>query len=469
VTSRPDAAEDPDSARARNFLRESWRALQGESAAIESVEITGYGCGELPSVFSVSDLAAASVSAAGAALAELLRAAGHDSPTVAVDRRLASLWFGWSMRPAGWALPAAWDAIAGDYASCDGWIRLHTNAAHHRAAALAVLGVPADRSAVQREVARWSGDALEAEVVARGGCAAVMRSAEAWRQHAQGRCVHGEPLLSYSDTADADSLGWRPGGERPLQGLRVLDLTRVLAGPVATRLLAGFGADVLRIDPPQWDEPGVAVEVNLGKRCARLDLHERSDRTSFAALLGQAHVLVHGYRADALERLGFGADERRRLRPGLIDVCLNAYGWSGPWRDRRGFDSLVQMSVGIAEAGMRLLGKDRPTPLPVQALDHTTGYLIAAAVIRGLARRLCTGHGFEARASLAGTAELLMRGPPGRASSEFPAANDHEWSTEIEATAFGPAQRLRPPLRIGTQSMRWKLPAAALGSSAARW
>jgi crotonobetainyl-CoA:carnitine CoA-transferase CaiB-like acyl-CoA transferase len=164
--------------------------------------------------------------------------------------------------------------------------------------------------------------------------------------------------------------------------------------------MAGFGADVLRIDPPTWDEPGVVPEVTLGKRCARLDLRSSADRAIWLELLRRADVLVHGYRADALDNLGLDARTRRDIRPGLVDVSLNAYGWSGPLRNRRGFDSLVQMSAGIADAGMRLLAKDRPTPLPFQALDHATGYLLAAAVVRGLTQRIATGRGFEARASL---------------------------------------------------------------------
>jgi hypothetical protein len=287
-----------------------------------------------------------------------------------------------------------------------------------------------------------------------------MRSLEAWAQHAQGRNVAAAPLLSVESSDDICDLSWAPTPARPLKGLRILDLTRVLAGPVATRFLAGLGADVLRIDSPTWDEPGVVPDVTLGKRCARLDL--RSDQTQLRRLLSQAHVLVHGYRANALENLGLGSAERRRIRPGLVDVCLNAYGWSGPWRNRRGFDSLVQMSAGIADAGMRELKKERPTPLPVQALDHATGYLMAAAVLRGLS----TQKGFQARASLAGTAQLLVtRRPTERPTNLITAAADTDWSDEVELTEFGPAHRLRPPVQVGTAVMHWDRPAVSLGSS----
>jgi hypothetical protein len=451
----------------RHFLTIMWEALSGDP--IETGKVKFVGCGELPSLFAVSDFAAAAVASAGAAIAKLLGAAFGEPPPVIVDRRLASLWFARSIQPIGWTLPAAWDPLAGDYATTDGWIRLHTNAPRHHAAALAALGVPAVRDDVERAVARWNAVALESAVVESGGCAAAMRTVDAWTQHSQGQSVFAEPLVALRDTDDADATPWQPTRDRPLQGLRVLDLTRVLAGPIATRFLAGFGAQVLRIDPPVWDEPAIVPDVTLGKRCARLDLHDTAARETFHRLLSDAHVLVHGYRAGALDALGFDPEARRRIRPGLVDVSLNAYGWSGPWSNRRGFDSLVQMSSGIADAGMRRLGRRRPTPLPVQALDHATGYLMAAAVIQGLTRRLSSGRGFEAKASLARTAQMLIGGPDGDPVASMAPAEGGDYSSEVEHTAFGAAHRLKPAIEIDAAPMRWDLPATTLGSTRAEW
>jgi CoA-transferase family III len=296
-----------------------------------------------------------------------------------------------------------------------------------------------------------------------------MRSIEQWREHPQGRAVHAEPLIAHEPTEPGTEPFELPalGSDRPLEGVRVLDLTRVLAGPVATRLLAGWGADVLRIDPPDWNEPGVVPEMLLGKRTARLDLTVDTDRERFVELLAGTDVLVHGYRADALERLGFGPDVRGRLRPGLVDVTLDAYGWSGPWSRRRGFDSLVQMSCGIADRGMRTLGRDRPTPLPVQALDHATGYLMAACAITGLANRRAGGRGSRWRASLARTAGLLIEGGPQVDEPEV--ADDAATYDAIEQTGWGPARRLRAPLDVPGAPLRWNRPARALGSDPAAW
>ncbi|WCN00372.1 CoA transferase [Acidovorax sp. GBBC 1281] len=427
------------------------------------------GAGQLPSVFPVTDLASASMAVAGLALAEVAAPSRGPVPQVRVDRRLASFWFGGSLRPIGWALAPLWDTVAGDYQAADGWIRLHTNAPHHRAAALAVLGGVTDRKSAAQAVAGWRASDLESAVVEQGGCAAAMRSLDEWSSHPQGRAVQAEPLLHMAFGVEGPERAWVGTAQRPLHGVRVLDLTRILAGPVATRFLAGFGAEVLRIDPPGWEEPGTVPEVVLSKRCARLDLRQAADRAVFEHLLRQADVLVHGLRPEALERLGLGVSWRRAVHPGLIDVSLDAYGWSGPWRGRQGFDSLIQMSTGIAEAGMRRTGRQVPVPLPVQAIDHATGYLMAAAALKALAHRQQTGRGCEVRASLARTAHWLAQAPSSLDREPLLPEFLQDQSPEIEATAWGPARRLLAPLSIEGMPMRWELPAPALGSSAAAW
>ncbi|MBP2301187.1 CoA transferase [Azospirillum picis] len=457
--------EEPGSPQ-RMALAAFWQAAGGDERLPANVDFRGDG--QLPSVFAVSDLAAASIAAAGLAVAEFRSAVFGGSPAVTVDRRLASLWFGTSLKPLGWALPPAWDPVAGDYQAKDGWIRLHTNALHHRDAALAVLGTRPERDAVAMAVGHWKADALEAAIVERGGCAAAMRASASWQAHPQGRAVAGEPLLWVEEQAAGEC---RPPAlpERPLAGVKVLDLTRVLAGPAATRFLAGFGADVLRIDPPWWDEPAVLPDVTVGKRRARLDLRDAVGRARFMELLSQADLLVHGYRADALARLGFDAAARQRIRPGLVDVSLDAYGWTGPWAGRRGFDSLVQMSGGIAAEGMRRYGTDRPKPLPVQALDHATGYLLATAAVRGLTHRLAGGRGSRWRTSLARIGALLAGLPAPPDGPAVAGADDRDFAGAVEDTGWGPALRLRPPLVVAGAPMHWDRPAGPLGADEARW
>jgi hypothetical protein len=451
------------------LLSQIWQSLGHKAPLTELVTLSGEG--GLTSAFPVTELATASWSAAGLACSELLHQRhGHRAP-VTVDRRLASLWFGWTLRPLGWQLPATWDALAGDYATHDGWIRLHTNAPHHRKAVEKVVGPQRDKSTLAQAVLPWKKSELERAVIDAGGCAAEMRSASEWQQHIQGKSVAQEPLIHQAATSPAPAPKWALPVARPLHGIRVLDLTRIIAGPVATRFLAGLGAEVLRIDPYGWDEPAVEQEVILGKRCARLNLHNAHDRQTFEQLLKSADVIVHGYRAGALDKLGYGAEKRRALSPGLIDVSLNAYGWSGPWRERRGFDSLVQMSCGLAAAGMAWKQAQVPVPLPVQALDHATGYLMASAVLQGMADRLAHGTGYSARLSLARTAQLLLDNPyPHRHSpSQLTAVTAADENPETELTHWGPALRLRAPLHLAGTALLWALPATALGTSHAEW
>ncbi len=470
-----------------SYLHDMRLAVAGHDTAFSSapVNLTISGSGALPCAFPYTDFATAAFASATLAVAGLTTGPAGDygladhpsTPRVNVDRRLASFWFQTSLRSQGWSSPPLWDPIAGDYRAADGWIRLHTNAPHHRAAALAVLGVDADRDAVARAVATWQADALEAAVVARGGCAAAMRTLAQWEAHPQGQAVARDPLLQWK-TFDAGSAagterdisGWKPMRERPLSGIRVLDLTRILAGPTATRFLAGFGAQVLRIDPPGWDEPGTVPEVVLGKRCARLDLKQPEGRATLETLLREADIVVHGYRPDALDRLGLGAARRRELNPLLIDISLDAYGWQGPWHARRGFDSLVQMSAGIADAGMRAAGAERPVPLPGQGIDYATGYLMAAAAVRALALRQTQHVGSTVRASLARTARLLVtHRTPDPAPSPLDAETPHDLSARIEDTSWGPVRRVATPMSIEGTPVEWALPAMALGTATPQW
>ncbi|ALV44640.1 acyl-CoA transferase [Arthrobacter alpinus] len=434
--------------------------------------VTVTGSRTLPAAFDVSGLAVAAMARAATAVAQLAHHRGGALAEITVDRDLASLWFGTSFTPTGWELPPVWDAVAGDYRCADGWVRLHTNAPHHRIAALKVLGLGADanRATVTAAVERWAGEELEAAVVSANGCAALMRSQAQWLAHPQGKAVAAEPLVKWGEARQADDGGTRQGSrpttERPLAGVRVLDLTRIIAGPVATRFLAMLGAEVLRIDPPGWEEAGLEVELTVGKRCARLDLKTTGGLAVFNELLAGADIFIHGYRPDALDRLGLSEAELAVRHPRLVNVALDAYGWSGPWAQRRGFDSLVQMSCGIARAGMGHFGSERPYPLPVQALDHATGYLCAAAAIDAWRYRL-GGIVSNPRLSLARTAVELMRTTP--SDPQAPAPVLEKSRLLPEETAWGPGLRLPPAVHIAGVPLRTELPARGFGSSPARW
>ncbi len=457
---------------ASGFFLRAMRAALDEPWSGEGPRITGEG--SLASRYPVTGLACAGIGTAALMLSRWIDPV--HSPAVLLDRALASWWFGFSIRPLGWERPNVRDAVTGDYAARDGWIRLHANAAHHRRRALEALGLPGDagRAVVAERVRRESAGALEDAIVDRGGCAAALRAPGAWRDHPQGRAVASEPLVHrLPGSAGTPDAGWLddPNPERPLAGIRVLDLTRVLAGPATTRFLAAYGAQVLRLDPEDWDEPGMIPEVTVGKRCAFLDLRRPEGLERFRRLLARADVLVHGYRPGALDALGLDAEARQAIRPGLVDVCLDAWGWTGPWRARRGFDSLVQMSAGIAWAGEDAA----PDPLPVQALDQSAGYLMAACALRGLSLRRETGLGGGWRVSLARMACLLQEaadaasGTPARDAPVLGPAPGPAYDPAVEPTAWGPAQRLRAPCRVEGARWGWDLPAGPLRSVPPDW
>ncbi|MFT4728507.1 MAG: crotonobetainyl-CoA:carnitine CoA-transferase CaiB-like acyl-CoA transferase [Granulosicoccus sp.] len=441
------------------------------------------GDGSAKSCYSVAEYSQSAVAAAVLEVQRLRASVWSLHSTATVNRELAAAWSLNSVQPIGWQLPAAWDEYAGDYKCKDGWIRLHTNAADHRAAALAVLGEPSNLEAAKEAVSHWMGLELESAVVASGGAAAFMMSQDQWSSHEQGIAVNAEPIVAWSE-AQSSSAGLRctlDSPERPLKGIKVLDLTRVLAGPVCTRFLASLGAEVLRIDPPSWNEDGIAIETTIGKRCAGLDLNDGSERAVFQTLLEQADVLVHGYRRDALEKIGFGDLVRASINPNLIDVALNAYGWTGPWKNRRGFDSLVQMSSGIAHHGQQSFAAQKPVPLPYQALDHVTGYLMAASVVRALREKHTSGRIFSARLSLARQAKLLQDLTV-QANEELgnskqaellentltPIVDTHLLS-EIETTPWGDLKRLQLPYVIDGVRVGFDHPVSRLRSSIPSW
>jgi crotonobetainyl-CoA:carnitine CoA-transferase CaiB-like acyl-CoA transferase len=466
----PSAAAGPDAA--ADLLADLWADLGGRPALLDRVSITG-PAGVLPSIHDVTGFASATVGAAALAVAELAAAReGGPVPRAHVERARASASFRFEalLRPDGWELPPIWDPVAGDYRTADGWIRLHTNYRHHLDAALSVLGTPAERDAVAAEVARWRADDLEAAVVAAGGVAGAMRTSAEWAGHPAGvATAHERPVVVGAPVPVSGGIGpdrpRRPGSPA-LDGIRVLDLTRVIAGPVATRYLAAHGADVLRVDPPGFAEvAAVLPEATAGKRCAALDLRDPADRARFERLVADAHVVVGGLRPEALAALGYGPDGLRALNPALVTVTHDAYGWSGPWAGRRGFDSIVQMSTGIAAAGAVAADTDRPTPLPAQALDHGLGHLLAAATCRALTRLLVDGVAADVRGSLVGAANVLRATSTPAAALGPDEASVALGSVPLEAgsTAWGPVHRVPLAGRIDAHPARWSVDAGPLG------
>ncbi|WP_327122101.1 CoA transferase [Streptomyces sp. NBC_01341] len=446
---------------------QAWAALGADPSLLDRLSYGGPS-GGLPARLPVIELARAAVAVCSLAAAELVSVrTGRPVPRVRVDDESVATAFlsDRLVRVDGHAW-STFAPLSRFWRAADGWVRTHANYPHHRARLLAALGVPGDAGAeaVARAIEERTALEVEETVYAAGGLAVAARGPEEWAKSKQGTMVAGQPLLTMTRLDDAPKR-MRGAVALPCAGLRVLDLTRVLAGPVATRTLALLGADVLRIDAPQLPESQEAHnDTGMGKRSTTLDLGDATGRRMFEELLDEAHVVVTGYRPGALDRFGLTPEALAGRRPGLVIAQLSAWGHYGPWRERRGFDSLVQVATGIAE----LEGSaDSPGALPAQALDHGTGYLLAAGVLRALAEQHHTGGTRLVRLALTQTAHWLVH-DLAPASDEDDGFDTGRRLTETDS----PMGRLRhalPPVSYEGGPVNWARSPGLWGTDAAVW
>jgi hypothetical protein len=397
----------------RGLLERLWAAVGGERARVAGLELRGE-MGLPPSPLPAGELLTGAVGAALLAAAELAEARGAGAPRVGLDRAHVAVAAASErhVRLDGAVAGAAFDPTSAFFRARDGWVRTHGNYPHHRAALLRALGAP-HAGDLPDAIAAAGAHEVEDRVVAAGGCAAAVRTPTAWAAHPQGRALAGLPLVARSRGPECAGLPPLGPGALPGAGLRVLDLTRVIAGPVGTRMLAALGADVVRVEPPASPElPLLALDGGVGKRLARVDLRTPDGAAWLAEQLERADLVVDGYRPGALAPFGLTPDALAERHPHVGYVSLSAWGETGPWGARRGFDSLVQAASGIAHAVRPGDEHGPPGALPVQALDHATGYLLAAAALRALAERATTGRSRRARLALAATARLLLDAAP---------------------------------------------------------
>lgn len=456
---------------ANTLLSNIW-ALGGlPSEALRHTELRGSDP-VLPSSFAVGTAAQTSIAAAALAACELGHTRGQARQTVDVDMAHAALECeGWFSLDGLVADP--WDTFSGLYACADGWVRVHTNFAHHRDGALAILGLSAataQRTDAAQALRQWKAQDFEQAAADRGMVVSALRSFAEWDVHPQALAIAAQPLLTIERIGDAAPLTLPPlrADHRPLTGLRVLDLTRIVAGPVAGRTLAAFGANVMLVNAPHLPNIGVIAESSRGKLSCHLDLRVDHDRHAMDALLADADVFVQGYRPGGMESLGYGAQALAERRPGIIVVSLSAYGTQGPWAGRRGFDSLVQAATGFNLAEAAAAGSAQPKALPMQILDHASGYLMAFAVAAAKVRQLHEGGSWHVRVSLAQTAQWL-RGL-GRVESGFAVTPpDRQAYMERYASGYGDLVAVRPSAQLSRTPAHWSRPSVPPGTHAPVW
>jgi len=456
-----------------DMVADLWGLVGADASALQHLNLSGKDP-VLPSSFRIGAAAQASIAAVGLAAAELHHRAGAQRRQVSVDRRHAATEFRCEqLLTVDGDAPASFsDPLFGAYRTGDGrCVRLHMNFPHHRESVLKFLGCAATRASIEEALQARDAVAFETEAYKHGCVVAAMRSPEEWAEHPQADPVASAPVVQIEKIGEAPPRPL-PRGDRPLSGLRVLDLTRIIAGPVAGRALAAHGADVMRIAAPRlpfidW----LVKDTGRGKLSAYADIATEDGRAALARLVGDADIVLQAYRPGALAARGFGPTDVAALRPGIVYGTLSAYGHLGPWASRRGFDSLVQTATGFNLAEAQAAGVEGPKELPCQALDHATGYLLAFGCIMARMRQAGEGGSWIVRVSLARTGRWIWQ--LGRVENGFscrlPSRDDVADLLEDSASPFGLILAVRHTAQLSATPARWARPAVPLGTHAPVW
>jgi crotonobetainyl-CoA:carnitine CoA-transferase CaiB-like acyl-CoA transferase len=452
-------------------LQNIWAAGGLPAEALSHAVLTGSDP-VLPSSFAVGTAAQSTVAAAALAACELGQARGQPRQNVSVDMQHAALecsgWFTLDGRA-----PEIWDKFSGLYRCADGWVRIHANFAHHRDGALRLLGLAPEstqRADAERALLAWKALDFEQAAADAGLVVAAFRSFDDWDKHPQGQAVAALPLMRFERIGDAPprQLPALSADNRPLTGVRVLDLTRILAGPVCGRALAAYGADVMLVNSPHLPNIASIADTSRGKLSAHVDLQVQEGRAALERLLADAHVFVQGYRPGGLNALGFSPQAIAERRPGIVCVSLSAYGETGPWHERRGFDSLVQTATGFNHAEGEAAGSPDPKPLPMQILDYATGHLMAFAAAVALRRQALEGGSWHVRLSLAQTGHWIRN--LGRVANGFAITRpDRAPYLETAASGFGELVALLHSVQLERTPARWARPSMPPGTHPPIW
>ena len=445
----------------------------------QGLTITGGTDPILPTSFRIGDTSTAALSAVGLAVSDLWESRTGRRQEVSVDARraTASLRSGKYMQMDGAGVSTERNTVMGVYPTKDGrWSYLHCNFPNHRAAALSVLGVAEDRDAVTKAVAKWNAQDLEDAIIEAKGAGGMVRTMEEWAKHPQAAAITNLPLMEIVKLADSPPEAL-PEGSRPLSGVRVLDLTRVLAGPTCARTLAEHGADVMKITGAHLPNIGYQeYDTGHGKLNAQLDLRETKDMETLRGLVSQTDVFSQGYRPGTLGGRGLSPEELAELRPGIVYISLCAFSHMGPWASRRGFDTVVQTVSGITNRQGDLFPRATPGPqfYPVSAIDYLTGYLMAFGGMVALNRRVHEGGSWLVRISLAQVGRwLVSQGEIPEADlknipAEFTPEEIASWST-VSDTPMGKLGHLGPVLSLSETPPRWARTSVPLGHHDPVW
>lgn len=479
---RAAAAPDRTGFTPADSVRHLWTELGLPTAALGSLELPGSGLG-LPSSYKIGHLAQASIalSALCAALLHSLRN-GTAVPRVSVPLLHAAVEFK-SERLyvlAGKPTPSPWGPIGGLHKTADGYVRIHDSFPNHRYGAAALLGLPAaaTRAEIASKAAEWKSVDLEQEAFRQNIVISALRSYTEWDVLPQAKAVGYLPITIRKIASSPPGLPahLKGGNDKCLRGLKVLELSRVIAAPLAGKTLAVHGADVLWITGPHLpDLPTMDRDFARGKRTAHVDLRTSDGRAKLQELADSADVFIQGYRPGSIADRGFSPEQLAQRNPGIVYASMSAYGNDGPWGDKRGFDSLVQTCSGMNVSEAEHFGAGEPArPTPCQALDHAGGYFLAVGVQAALYKRYTEGGSYEVQVSLAGCMKYL------RSLGQFPGKSgfdckdptrpeEVEEFLETKASGFGELKAVKHSATVDGATPGWEIMPKLLGSDNAEW
>ena len=457
---------------ARDLLEQLRQAALLPAEAASGVHITGTDP-VVRTAIKAAETGAASIAASGIAAAWLWFLKTDQRQQVRVDATAATAAmqsFKFMLvdgKPPG----AVMDVLTNAYQLKDGrWIYLHCNFPNLAQKNCKALGAQATPASIAERVAQWEGPALEEALFAAGGVGAFVRSEEEWRASPEGIAALAEPVLEIIRIGDAP-VQPLPAGDRPLSGIRVLDLTRVLAGPTCAKNLAEHGADVLRISRQDMADSGVLdFDTGVGKLSAHLDMRDAQQMEQMRELVRGCDVFSQAYRPGTMNARGLSPQDAAALRPGIVYVSLNAWGFHGPWSERRGYDTVVQAANGLAWTGIH----ERPVFTPVAQQDYVAGYLMAYGAMVALARRATEGGSWHVRVSLAGCGEWIRRHGSVAAQdyahcpAQVPGEVVQPWLQQ-SASPAGVITHLGPVTQMSLTPARWNRAVPAAGSSPRAW
>ncbi|OED40045.1 carnitine dehydratase [Chromatiales bacterium (ex Bugula neritina AB1)] len=454
------------------LLQSLWSEHKLPQDTIAHIRLTGTDF-RLPSSFAVSTIAQSTIAAAAGIAIEMgYHRSGHRQHTT-IDSLDASMECSAFYRLNG-KTPPQWAELSGLYQTADGFIRVHANFDHHRDIALEVLGLPAgtatNRDQTAARIQQWKTQDLDDAISNANGVCSSYRSFDEWDAHLQARALAALPLVEIEKIGEAPPRDKSSIDKKtlPLSGIRVLDLTRILAGPVCGRTLAAFGADVMLVNSPTLPNIDSIIDTSRGKLSTLVDLKTRSGFQTLQNLTRGADIFIQGYRPGGLAELGFSPEVLCAENPGLIYTSLSAYGRTGPWRNRRGFDSLVQTATGFNHAEAIAFGMQTPKALPVQILDYATGYLMAFGSQVALYRQLIEGGSWHVQVSLARTGHWLrsLARTPEDIDCAVPNAADH---LEPYDSHYGALEAIPHAARLSDCSTNWNRPSVPPGTHQPVW